>query len=147
MLLRWITGLFKRITAGWDDREWFYWNASGLDPKLPASQRWAVRLADKPKPPTTPEEELLPQHNYSVMLEDKFGLTAEDMAFTTTDLGKAQAVLGQFERELRTRTCGDFWHGMIKNRRLDYFHNLKQGGPIEGSAEIDEEQEREKFLR
>ncbi|MDQ3023413.1 MAG: hypothetical protein M3R04_03350 [bacterium] len=149
MLLRWVTGLWKRLFGGWDDHEWFYYNHCGFDPTIPAHQRWAVRMTDKQKPPETPGEELVPQHSYSVMLEDKFGQTAEDMAFTTMMLDKAQAVLEQFERELRTRSCGDFWHGMIKNRRLDFFHNFRAVGsePLEGSADIDDEQEREKFLR
>jgi hypothetical protein len=112
-------------------------------------QRWSVRMKDELKTPETPEEELLPPHSYTIILEDKFGLTAEDIAFNTNMLDKAQAVLQQFERELRTRSCGDFFYNMIKNRRLDFFHNFRAVGnePMEGSAQIDEEAEREKFIR
>jgi hypothetical protein len=146
LLARWINGLLKRLFAGWDDREWFYYNRTGLDPKPAAYQRWDVRLADRELPTEPPA---LPEHSYSVMLEDKYGLTAEDLVFTTNMLDKAQAVLQQFERELRTRSCADFYYNNIKNRRLDFFHNFKAVGnePLEGSAEIDEETEREKFLR
>ena len=147
LVARWFTGLFKRLFAGWEDREWFYYNRCGLDPKPPAYQRWEVRMKTSERPPEV--EGGLPEHSYSVILDDKYGLTAEDLVFTTNMLDKAQAVLQQFERELRTRSCGDFYYTNIRNRRLDFFHNFKAVGnePLEGSAEIDEETEREKFLR
>jgi hypothetical protein len=146
LLVRWITGLIKRLTAGWDDREWFYYNATGLDPKPPAYQRWSVRQSSRELPSEPPA---LPEHSYSVLLEDKYGLSAEDMVINTNLLDKAQAVLQHYEKELQARSCGDFWHSNIKNRRLDFFHNYRppSGEPLEGSAEIDEEAEREKFLR
>jgi hypothetical protein len=147
LIVRWFTGLLKRLFAGWDDREWLYYNVSGLDPKPPAYQRWSVRMKDREQPAA--DERDLPEHSYSVMLEDKYGLTAEDLVYNTKMLDKAQAVLQHFERELQTRSCGDFYYNNIRNRRLDFFHNFRAVGnePLEGSAEIDEEAEREKFLR
>ena len=44
LLVRWFTGLMKRLFGGWEDREWYYYNRTGLDPKLAASQRWSVRM-------------------------------------------------------------------------------------------------------
>src|SRR5687768_1263709 len=104
LLVRWFTGLLKRLFGGWEDREWFYYNRTGLDPKPPAYERWTVRMKDEQRPPEIPGD--LPTHSYSVILEDKYGLTLEDMVFNTSMLDKAQAVLQQFERELRTRSCG-----------------------------------------
>jgi hypothetical protein len=149
MIIRWIVGLFKNLVGLWDGQEWRYYAATAFDPKLPAYQRWGVRLKDEAKPAANEAERLMPLRNYTVILDDKFGQSPEDIIFFTTALDKAQAVLGQYEKELRSRTSGDFYYSMVKNRQLDFFHNFRAVGnePLEGTAEIDEETEREKFLR
>src|SRR6185436_16757076 len=124
IIVRWLVGLLKRLFAGWEDREWFYYNRTGLDPKMPAYLRWEVRLKDEPKEPQTDAERLMPLRNYAVILTDKLGFTAEDMVFFTQQLDKAQAVHEQYQRELRTRSAGDFYYRMVKNRQLDFFHNF-----------------------
>jgi hypothetical protein len=101
------------------------------------------------KRPETQAEEIMPLKNHMVMLHDKFGQSADEVVFFTTDPDKANALVEEFRRELRTRTSGNFYGKMIKRRNLDFFHDYKVLGeePLVEGGEIDPEQEREKFLR
>lgn len=147
IIIRWVLGLFRLLLGAWSQPELAYYAKTGLDPKIPAFQRWEVKVKQEEKR-VSQEEEMLKPRSYSVFLIDKFMLTPEDLVFFTADKDKVDALQGQYERELRSRSSGDFYYSMVKGRKLDFFHNFKvvQERPLEAS-EIDEEQKREMFLR
>ena len=149
MIGRWFVGFFKALFNIWDWDEWFYYTKAGLDPKIPAKDRWDIEMRVDAKPPETRAEEIMPLKHHMVMLHDKFGQSADEVVFFTTDPDKANALIDEFKRELRTRTSGNFYYRMIKRRNLDAFHEYKVQGeePLVEGQEIDPEQEREKFLR
>ncbi len=149
MVIRWIQGFFKALFNIWDWDEWFYYAKNGLDPKLPAADRWDIQLRAEAKPPANAAERIMPLKNHMVVLHDKFSQRPDDVVFYTTDPDKAKTMVDEFLRELRTRTSGNFFYKMIKRRNLDFIHNFKVSTDdhlVEGT-EIDAEQEREKFHR
>jgi hypothetical protein len=137
MVGRWLVGFFKRIFNIWDDREWAYYTQTALDPKLPAFSRWDLNLHSTDKPPQGPEDELLPKKQHTIILHDKTGLTPEDIVYFHTDLGRVQILEKKLQEELRSRNAGWFWFDQIRNRNLDFIHNLRMAEtlPMEGSAE------------
>ncbi|MCH7471676.1 hypothetical protein IIA79_01800 [bacterium] len=149
IVARWLLGFVKALFRIWDQSEWFYYAKTGIDPSLPAFQRWEVKVKEEDKPPESEAEDLLPLTNRWVILHDLFMQMPEEVLLYTTDPDKVDALVQQYERELRSRTSGDFYYTMVKGRQLDFFHDFKVLGQeplVEGTA-IDEEQEREKFLR
>lgn len=148
VLFRWLLGLVKALFGAWSQPEWFYYAKTGLDPKLPAFQRWAVKLKQESRPEGPGEDDMLRPRSFSVVLHDNFMLTPEEVIFFTPDKDKVDALQEQYERELHSRSSGDFYYTMVKGRKLDFFHNFKvvQAVPLEAS-EIDEEQKREMFIR
>lgn len=148
MILRWLIGFFPALVRMWDQTEWFYYAKTGFPPKTPAFQRWEVYAKTEPKKPESEAERLLPLNNRWVILRDKYMQTPDEVIFFTTEADKVDALLAEYQRELRTRTSGDFYYSMIKGRNLDFFHvytGVKE--PLIEGKEIDEEQAREKFLR
>ena len=123
MALRWITGFFKWLVRLWDHTEWFYYAKSGIDPKLPASDRWDVYIKTADKAQESDDERMLPKQNRWVMLKDKYMQSQDEVLFFTTDGDKVNALAQEYKKELRTRTSGDFYYRMIVNRNLDFFHN------------------------
>ncbi len=149
MIIRWFAGFFKALFNIWDWDEWFYHTKTGMDPKLPAADRWDIQLKVEAKPPVSEAERIMPLKNHMVVLHDKFSQRPDDVIFFTTDPDKARTMVDEFKRELRSRTSGNFFYKMIKRRNLDFIHNYKvtvDDQLVEGT-EIDAEQEREKFLR
>ncbi|MCC7477951.1 hypothetical protein IT575_05780 [bacterium] len=149
MFILWtIRGFFMSLFGLWTQDEWFYYSRTGLDPRLPAYQRWAVRVHAEDKLPDSEAERLMPVKNQTVILEDKYMLTGEEVLFYSTDAGKIGALVRKYEDELRSRSCGEFYFRNIKNRQLDFFHNFKEPSeqPPE-EAEIDEETRRNMFNR
>ena len=149
VLIRWFIGFFKALLRIWDQDEWFYYAKSGFDPQLPAFQRWEVLTKVADKPPASRAEELLPLKNHWVILRDKFSQKPDEVVFFHTDKDKCDVLVEEFQRELRTRSSGNFFYKMIHGRNLDFIHGYRPTGQeklIEGT-EIDEEQAREKFLR
>ena len=67
----------------------------------------------------------MPVKNRRVFLKDKYGQAADEMIYGSTDDYKVDAVMEQYEKELRSRTAGNFYATMIVNRNLDYFHNTR----------------------
>jgi hypothetical protein len=149
MVGRWLVGFFKRIFGIWDEHEWGYYVHTALDPKLPAFQRWEVRLKSADAPPETPGDELLPKKTYTVVLHDKTGLALEDVVYFSTDLGKVEVLQRKLNFELQSRNAGWFWHDHIHHRNLDFIHTLKVGEDLrEGQASADEiEATRREFFR
>jgi hypothetical protein len=149
MIGRWLVGFFKRIFNVWDDKEWDYYTHTGLDPKLPAFQRWQLQMHSTDKPPTTPEEELLPKKTHTLVLRDKTGLTPEDIVYFNNDLGRVEVLEKKLQQELQTRNAGWFWSDQIRNRNLDFIHGMKLGEALqEGTTADDElEQTRREFFR
>ena len=149
MVMRWFAGFFKALCNIWDWDEWFYHTKTGLDPKLPAHSRWEIQHKVEDKPPASDAERIMPLKNHMVVLQDKFSLTPDDVVFYTTDHDKANMIVEEFKRELRSRTSGNFYYKMIKRRNLDFIHNYKFSAaePLVEGTEIDPEQEREKFHR
>jgi len=148
IVIRFFVGFFKTLVNLWGWSEWFYYNKTGLDPKLPAFQRWEIFTREEDKTPESRAEELLPRKNIWVILRDKFMQSPEEVLFYSTDNDKVKALTEEYNRELRTRTSGDFYYSMIKGRNLDFVHHLKPTTePLVEGTEIDPEQEREKFLR
>lgn len=149
IVIRWIIGFFKTLVNLWDWTEWRYYVDHGLPPKTPAFHRWEVRVEASEKEPETEAERVLPTKNQRVILHDKYHLRADEMLFYTTDTDKVDALVAEYERELRTRTSGNFYYKMVRGRNLDFFHEFRQLGeePLKEGLEIDEETEREKFLR
>jgi hypothetical protein len=147
-LIRWFAGFFRAIVGLWSQPEWFYYAKTGLDPKLPAFQRWAVKVKHEDRKAGHGEDDRLAQRNYSVILHDNFMLTPEEVLFFTQDKDKVDALEQQYQRELGSRTSGEFYYTMVKGRKLDFFHDYKviQPAPLE-TEEIDEEQKREMFIR
>ncbi|MCB1220538.1 MAG: hypothetical protein H7A35_03285 [Planctomycetales bacterium] len=125
MIIRWITGFFKTLVNLWDWQEWSYYTKTGFDPKMPASQRWEAFVKVSDKVPETEAEEVMPVKNRRVFLKDKYGQAADEMIYGSTDDYKVDAVMEQYEKELRSRTAGNFYATMIVNRNLDYFHNTR----------------------
>lgn len=149
IIIRAIIGFFKTLVNIWGWYEWFYYTRTGFDPKVPAFKRWEILLKSENKQPETEAERLLPTKNNWIILRDKFMQTPDEVIFYSTDKDKVEALLEEYEREMRSRTSGDFYHNMVKGRNLDFIHTYRPadaGASLEGT-EIDEEQEREKFLR
>lgn len=148
IIVRCIIGFFKTLVNLWGWYEWFYYTRTGFDPKIPAFKRWEIFLKSEHKRPETEAERLLPTNNNWIILRDKFMQSPDEIIFYSTDKDKVDALIEEYEREMRTRTSGDFYHNMVKNRNLDFIHTYKpvDSGPLEGT-EIDEDQAREKFLR
>jgi len=147
-ILRWLIGFGKTFVNLWSFQEWFYYTRTGLDPKLPAFQRWDIRVREDDKVPETASERLLPTKNRWVILKDKFSQRPDDVLFFTTDPDKVKALVDEYRRELRTRTSGEFFYTMVKGRRLEAFHDFHLPvEPLPASQEVSEEEEREKFLR
>ncbi len=148
MLLRFLMGFFKAVVNIWSQEEWFYYAKTGLDPKLPAFQRWDIATRVEDKPAESEAERVMPLKNRWVILKDKFMLSPDDVVFFTTDQDKVDNLLEGYRRELRTRTSGEFYYKMVKGRNLDSFHIAPITGEsmVEGT-EIDEEQKREMFIR
>lgn len=148
IVFRWLIGFFKTLINLWSWYEWFYYTRTGLDPKLPAFQRWEISTRIEDKRPESDAERIMPLQNRWVILKDKFLLRPEEVLFFTTDQDKVNAVLEQYQRELRTRTSGEFYYKMVRGRHLEDFHEFRVPSEvIPGTAEADAEQEREKFLR
>lgn len=147
-VIRWFVGFFKALFRIWDQEEWFYYAKTGLDPRIPAFQRWDVLVREELKTPETEAEELLRPRNYRVILHDKYMQTPEEVIFFTTDKDKIDALEAQYRRELDSRTSGDFYYRMVKGRQLDFYHNYKIASEaINEGAEVDEETRREMFIR
>jgi hypothetical protein len=149
MLGRWILGFFKRILNIWDDREWDYYTHTALDPKLPAFSRWQVSLHSKQQAPESEADQLLPKQNHTLILHDKSGLTQDDIVYFSTDLGRVEILEKKLQTELRSRNAGWFWFDQIKNRNLDFIHNIKLGEdlPESTAADDDIESTRREFFR
>ena len=125
MIIRWIVGFFKTLVNLWDWQEWGYYTKTGFDPKMAASQRWESYIKISDRAPETEAEELLPLKNRRLFLRDKFSQTADEMIYGSTDDYKVDAVREEYDKELRSRTAGNFYATMIVNRNLDYFHNVR----------------------
>jgi hypothetical protein len=149
MVWRWIVGFFKRLVRVWDEREASYYTYNGLDPALPAFQRWELQLKSTDKPPETPAEELLPRKTHTVVLHDKYGLSLDDVVYFTNDLGRAELLEKKLAHELQSRNSGWFWYDQIHYRNLDFIHGIRLGEEIvEGSAGDDDlEATRRDFFR
>jgi hypothetical protein len=148
IIVRFLTGFFKALVSIWSQEEWFYYAKTGLDPKLPAFQRWEVSTRVEDKVPDNDAERLMPLKNRWVMLKDKFMLAPDEIVFFTTDADKVENLLEGYRRELRTRSSGEFYYKMVKGRNLDYFHTAQAiGEPMIEGTEIDEDQKREMFHR
>ena len=148
IIVRWFIGFFKTLVNLWGWYEWFYYAKTGFDPKVPAFKRWEIFIKSEAKRPETEAERLLPTNNNRIILRDKFMQSPDEVIFYSTDKDKVDALMEEYDREMRTRSSGDFYYNMVKARNLDFIHNYQvdSGGPLEGK-EIDEEQAREKFLR
>lgn len=149
IVVRWIIGFFKTLVNLWGWYEWFYYTRTGFDPKQPAWQRWEIYVKASDKEPETEAERLLPTMNHRLILRDKFMQSPDEIIFYSTDKEKVDRLQEEYQREMRTRTSGDFYYKMVKGRNLDFIHAYKVPGeePLVEGGEIDEEQEREKFLR
>ncbi|MBN2082427.1 hypothetical protein JW859_09500 [bacterium] len=149
IIVRWIVGFFKTIVNLWGWYEWFYYTKTGFDPKAAAHQRWECFVKAADKVPETEAERLLPTKNHWLILRDKFMQTPDEVVFYSTDRERLEVLKEEYEREMRTRTAGDFYYKMIKSRNLDFIHGYKllSEEPLVEGLEIDAEQEREKFLR
>ena len=106
IVVRALIGFIKALIRIWDQEEWFYYTKTGLDPKLPAFQRWDIFTKQEDKEPETEAERIMPKKNFWVILRDKFMLTPEEVIFFTTDPDKVEALLEEYQSELRTRTSG-----------------------------------------
>ncbi|GEM_PF-2295924 len=149
IIVRAIIGFFKTLVNIWGWHEWFYYTRSGFDPKVPAARRWEIYVKAEDKAPETAAEELLPTRNHWLILRDKFMQAPDEVIFYSTDREKVEVLQQQYEREMRTRSSGDFYYKMVKGRNLDFIHTYKHldEEPLVEGTEIDAEQEREKFLR
>ena len=148
IIVRWFIGVFKTLVNMWGWYEWFYYAKTGFDPKVPAFKRWEIFVKSEAKNPETEAERLLPTKNNWIILRDKFMQSPDEVIFYSTDKDKVDALTEEYDREMRTRSSGDFYQNMVKGRNLDFIHAFRpdSGALIEGT-EIDPEQEREKFLR
>ena len=149
IIIRAIIGFFKTLVNLWSWNEWRYNTRTGFDPKVPAFKRWEVFLKSESKAPETETERLLPTKNNWIILRDKFMQSPDEVLFYNTDKDKVEALMEEYEREMRSRTSGEFYYKMVKGRNLDFIHTFRAsdaGASLEGT-EIDAEQEREKFLR
>jgi len=149
IIVRWIVGFFKTIVNLWGWYEWFYYTKTGFDPKTPALQRWECFVKEADKVPETEAERLLPTKNHWLILRDKFMQSRDEVLFYSTDLERLEVLKEEYEREMRTRSSGDFYYKMIKSRNLDFIHGYKLPSeePLVEGLDMDAEQEREKFLR
>jgi hypothetical protein len=148
IIFRTIKGFFMSLFGVWSQDEWFYYNKSGVDPKVPAYQRWAVRVHAEDKVPESEAERVMPVKSQTVILEDKYMLTGEEVLLHTTDADKVFALTQHYEKELRSRSCGEFYYRNIKNRQLDFFHNFKvEREEVSEEAEVDEETRRNMWNR
>jgi hypothetical protein len=148
IIVRCIVGFFKTLVNIWSFQEWFYYNRTGLDPKVPAFERWELMVRVDDKVPETAAERMMPLKNRWVILKDKFMLSPDEVIFFTTDSEKVDNLMEGYQRSLRTRTSGEFYYTMIKGRNLDYFHTAPTiGEPMVEGQEVDEEQKRDMFVR
>jgi hypothetical protein len=149
IIIRCFIGFFKTLVNLWGWYEWFYYTKTGFDPKTPAHTRWEIGLRSEDKAPDTDAERVLPVQNHLVELRDRYMQTPDEVIFYSTDRDKVEVLMEQYNRELKTRSSGDFYYKMIKGRDLAYIHKYKIPGdePLVEGGEVDPEQEREKFLR
>ena len=149
LIVRWLTGLFKSLFGIWTKFEWSYYTSTGLDPKLPAFQRFEVKQHISDKVPETEAERLLPLKNRSVVLKDKYAQMPDEVLFFNTDADRTGAIVEEYERKLQTMSAGDFYLKMVRHRDLEFIHNMRfDTEPIrEATSEEMAEQEREKFIR
>ncbi len=102
-----------------------YYVSTSFDPKTPAFTRWDVELKQEEKRRDEDDENMLPRIDYKVVLKDKFGQSPDEIIFFTADVDKATGILHEYEKELRTRSAGDFYYKMVKKRDLQHFHNFR----------------------
>ncbi len=149
VIVRWFVGLVKSLLGLWNKFEWSYYTKCGLDPKLPAFDRFAVVQHTTDKVPETDAERLLPRKNRSVVLKDKYHLLPDEVLFFDTDADRSGAVIQEYERKLKTFSAGEFYSKMVRQRNLDFIHTMRfDTEPIRSATDEElAEQEREKFLR
>lgn len=149
MIVRWVVGFVKALFGIWNKFEWSYYASTGLDPKLPAFDRFEVVLRTSNKAPETEAERLLPRKNRSVVLKDKYSQMPDEVLFFDTDEDRSAAVIQEYERKLKTLSAGEFYFKMVRQRDLEFIHNMRFDTEPTKAATAEElaEQEREKFLR
>lgn len=149
MIVRWLTGFFKALFGIWTKFEWSYYAATGLDPKLPAFDRFEVVLRMTDKPPENDAERLLPRKNRSVILKDKYHQAPDEVLFFDTDADRSGAVIQEYERKLKELSAGEFYVKMVRQRNLEFIHTMRFDTEPAAAVSDEElaEQEREKFLR
>jgi hypothetical protein len=149
MVWRWFVGLLRRLVNLWDGLEWAYYARVGLDPTLPAFRRWELKQKAAELPPDAEDDGLLPQKTYTLILHDKYGLTAEDVLYFSTDLGRVEVLHKRLDDELQSRNSAWFWHYQIVHRNFDFIHGMRLGEDLaEGVIEEeDAEAMRRDFFR
>jgi hypothetical protein len=149
IIVRWLTGLIKGLFGIWNKFEWEYYTATGLDPKLPAFDRFEVVLRTADKTPETETERVLPRKNRTVVLKDKYHQMPDEIIFFDTDADRSGAVIQEYDRKMKTLSAGEFYVKMVRHRDLEFIHTMRFETESITSVSNEElaEQEREKFLR
>lgn len=149
MIIRWLIGFFKALIGIWTKYEWQYYASEGLDPRMAAFHRYEVDTVISNRAPETEAERIMPQKNRSVVLKDKYHQSPDEVLFFDTNEDKTVTLVEEYERKMRTMSAGDFYYKMVRQRNLDFIHNIKfeEDRLPEASTEDLAEQEREKFLR
>lgn len=115
--------LTGRITK-WS--EFKYAISEGLDPKLPAHERWLLALKEEKTEPLNAERPEFYIPLYKVILRDKFSLRLDDVFYFSKDKKRIDACLKKISEELRTRTAGEFYDMWIVNRNLDFLIGVEE---------------------
>ena len=126
-IVRWLVGFIKALLGIWTKYEWSYYAIAGLDPRMAAFQRWEIVTKSEPRRAETASERLLPVNNHWVILRDKYLQRPEEELFYSTDNDKVDALVAKYKEALQTQSSGEFYHGMIRNRNLDFMHHIKFG--------------------
>ncbi len=116
--------LFTGRITSWSDVK--YSLLMGLDPKLPAQDRWTLALKEEKTAPISEDRPELVGVLYKIILRDKFGLRLDDVFYFSKDRKRIDTCLKKVSEELKSRTAAEFFDKWITNRNLDFLTGVEE---------------------
>ncbi len=99
---------------------------TGLDPKVPAQDRFTLALKEEKGELISEDRPELVVPLYKVILRDKFGLRMDDVFYFSKDKKRIDTCLKKISEELQTRTVAQFTEMWISNRNLDFLTGVEE---------------------
>jgi hypothetical protein len=110
--------LLMTQSIGW--QQLMYLSREGVDPRTPASVRWAAELKKTSIPPESENDRMLPVESNSIILKDLTMLKPDVMIYHTKDSEKAQGVLAKIKHDLFGMPCHEFYERWVVHPNFDF---------------------------